>query len=566
MTVITRDVPQTAFRHLLATGIDPIEARIFAARGISDSKQLEAELQDLLPYHGLKQIDLMAARLAEAIAYAQPILIIADYDADGATACAVALRGLRMLGAKVDFLVPNRFAYGYGLTPALVDLAATYQPKLLLTVDNGIASIDGAAHAKALGMEVLITDHHLPADSLPDALIVNPNQPGCNFASKHLAGVGVMFYVLLALRALLRQQGAFDQYSQPKLADLLDLVALGTIADVVVLDHNNRILVQQGLKRIRSGHASVGVLALFEVAKRDYHYASVFDLAFGVAPRLNAAGRLQDMRVGIQCLSSDDAAHAHNLAGVLDDLNQQRRQIESTMQDCADQALAQITPDTQYSLCVYDPSFHQGVIGILAGRLKERYHRPALVFADVGNGSLKASGRSIAGLHLRDALDKVAKERPGLLSTFGGHAKAAGLSLIKADFEIFRQRFEAVCRQLMTPEQLEPIIETDGELPLAEVTLQLAERLESYVWGQGFPCPQFYGRFRVLQQRLVAQKHLKLRLQHSDGMIIEAMHFQQATPLAAEIQAVYKLAVNEYRGKRSFQLLIEHCDAVAMAS
>ncbi|SFZ75050.1 single-stranded-DNA-specific exonuclease RecJ [Chitinimonas taiwanensis] len=558
MHILTRPVPAQAEQTLLAAGLHPVEARIYAARGIADPQELEAEFKHLLPVEGLKGAAEAAVRLADAIAAQQRILIVADYDADGATACAVGLRGLSLFGARVEFLVPNRFEYGYGLTPEIVDLAAGKQPQLIVTVDNGIASVAGVARARELGIEVLVTDHHLPGEQLPEALIVNPNQPGCRFASKHLAGVGVMFYVLLALRAELRRRNAFAERPEPNLADLLDLVALGTVADVVKLDANNRILVEQGLKRMRAGRACPGVLAIFQAAGREVRRASAFDLGFMVGPRLNAAGRLDDMGLGIACLVADSHEAALAMARELDQLNRERRNIEADMQSIAQSKLDQISVDDRYSLTVFDPDFHQGVVGLVASRLKDKHHRPTIVLAEGLAGEIKGSGRSIPGLHLRDALDLVAKREPALIAKFGGHAMAAGLTLADpAGIERFRAVFETVCRELLSEAELTRTVETDGELSRDALCLELAERLDRRVWGQGFPAPRFIGRFRVRSQRVVGEKHLKLQLEGQGGQLFEAMRFQHADPLPDEIEAVYQLSVNEWQGRRSLQLLVE---------
>lgn len=558
MHILTRAVPAQAEQTLLAAGLHPVEARIYAARGIADPQELEAEFKHLLPVEGLKGAAEAAVRLADAIAAQQRILIVADYDADGATACALGLRGLSLFGARVEFLVPNRFEYGYGLTPEIVDLAAGKQPHLIVTVDNGIASVAGVARARELGIEVLVTDHHLPGEQLPEALIVNPNQPGCRFSSKHLAGVGVMFYVLLALRAELRRRNAFAERPEPNLADLLDLVALGTVADVVKLDANNRILVEQGLKRMRAGRACPGVLAIFQAAGREVRRASAFDLGFMVGPRLNAAGRLDDMSLGIACLVADSHEAALAMARELDQLNRERRNIEADMQSIAQSKLDQISVDDRYSLTVFDPDFHQGVVGLVASRLKDKHHRPTIVLAEGLAGEIKGSGRSIPGLHLRDALDLVAKREPTLIAKFGGHAMAAGLTLADpAGIERFRAVFEAVCRELLSEAELTRTVETDGELSRDALCLELAERLDRRVWGQGFPAPRFIGRFRVRSQRVVGEKHLKLQLEGQGGQLFEAMRFQHADPLPDEIEAVYQLSVNEWQGRRSLQLLVE---------
>ena len=534
-------------------------ARIYAARGIHDPAQLDTGLDRLLPFTSLKNAQRMAALLADAIALSKRLMVIADYDCDGATACVVALRGLRAFGARVDFLVPNRFDYGYGLTPEIVQLAARSSPDILITVDNGIASVEGVAEANRLGMQVLVTDHHLPGDTLPNALcIVNPNQPGCEFPSKHLAGVGVMFYVLLALRAELRQRGAFAEKAEPNLANLLDLVGLGTVADVVKLDDNNRILVHQGLQRIRAGRACAGINALLQVARKKPTQATTYELGFVAGPRLNAAGRLEDMSLGIRCLLSDDADEAAKLATELDALNRERRSIEAEMQEAALTSLEGYSPADNYSLILFDETWHQGVIGILASRLKDKFHRPAIAFAPSQNeGELKGSGRSIAGLHLRDALDLVAKHHPQLLQKFGGHAMAAGLSIREEHLDAFREQFEAVAQELLSPADLTQVIETDGELTARDYTLDIARTLSRQVWGQGFPAPLFEGEFSVHGQRVVGEKHLKLRLASQAG-IHEAMHFFSIDPLPSSILAVYSLDINEYNGNESLQLIIRH--------
>ncbi len=584
MTQITvREYRPADFEALTRHGLPPLLARIYAARGVRDPKQLDAELGGLLPIDDLTNAQAMARHLADAIAQHKRLLIIADYDSDGATACAVGLRALREFGARVDYLVPNRFEYGYGLTPEIVRLAAGGsppssgaplaaaahdKPDILITVDNGIASHAGVAEARRLGMEVLVTDHHLPAQSetgitLPDAaVIVNPNQPGCPFASKHLAGVGVIFYVMLALRAELRARGAFAGKPEPNLGKLLDLVALGTVADVVKLDDNNRILVHQGLARIRAGRACAGIQALFRVAGRDPRRASSWDLGFALGPRLNAAGRLTDMSLGIELLTTDDPALADELAQKLDALNRERREIEADMHESALAALEGMQAGDSFSLSLFDANWHQGVIGILASRIKEKFHRPVIAFARGNGGDLKGSGRSIPGFHLRDALDLVAKRHPDLLKKFGGHAMAAGLTIAEADFAAFARAFEAVAQELLTPGLLARTIETDGTLPLAEARLDLARALAEQVWGQGFPQPSFRDRFVVEAQRIVGEKHTKLRLAR-DASRFEAMLFFRNETLPREIEAVYRLDVNHYNGSESLQLIIEHWDAAA---
>ncbi|HWJ94561.1 MAG TPA: single-stranded-DNA-specific exonuclease RecJ, partial [Telluria sp.] len=472
-------------------GVHPVLARIYAARGLSDPRELAIELQALAPPSGLKHIDAAAVFLADAIAANKRMTIVADYDCDGATACATALRGLRMMGANVDYIVPNRFEYGYGLTPEIVELTAREKnPDIIITVDNGIASIEGVREAKRRGIEVVVTDHHLPGDELPDArVIVNPNQPECGFPSKHLAGVGVMFYVLLALRAELRRRGVYDQQNQPKLDCLLDLVALGTVADVVKLDANNRILVAQGIKRMRAGRMQPGVAALFRVAGREARSASPFDLGFAVGPRLNAAGRLEDMSLGIECLVTDDEGRAWAIAQQLNDINIKRREIEAEMQDTALLHLDDFQPADSSTIAVFDEGWHQGVIGIVASRLKEKFYRPTITFAPAGDGLIKGSGRSIPGFHLRDALDLVSKRVPGLIDKFGGHSMAAGLTIRADAFDAFAQAFEAVGRAWLTESQLERVIETDGPLEDDYYTTQFIELMDGQVWGQGFAPP-----------------------------------------------------------------------------
>jgi len=559
MSEITpRSIPASAVQHLLDSGYASALAKIFAARGITDSQQLDTSFAGLLPFDNLKNAREMARLLADAIAARQKFMVIADYDADGATACAVAVRGLRSFGAQIDFIVPNRFEYGYGLTPEIVHLAAQHKPDILLTVDNGIASVEGVAEANRLGMQVFVTDHHLPSDTLPDAAcIVNSNQPGCTFPSKHLAGVGVMFYVLLALRAELRERGTFVDQPEPRLAELLDLVALGTVADVVKLDQNNRILVQQGLHRIRAGRACAGINALLQVAGKNPGKVSSQDLGFTVGPRLNAAGRLDDMSLGINCLLTDDAATATQIAAKLDSLNRERRGIEADMQDSAFTALEQINSGDNFSLALFDETWHQGVVGILASRLKDKFHRPVIAFARANNGELKGSGRSISALHLRDALDLVSKRHPSLIKKFGGHAAAAGLSIAETNFAEFAVAFEQVSSELLSADDLAQRIETDGALEHAEMNLDVAHLLDEQVWGQGFPAPQFNNDFVVQNQRVVGERHLKLRLS-TQGKLIEAILFGHNEPLPEQIHAVYSLSVNEYKGTQSLQLIIRH--------
>lgn len=553
----TREAPAAATRALAEQGVHPLLARVFAARGVTDASDVDYPLAGLLPWQTLKNIHAMAARLADAIARREKLLVVADYDADGATACALAVEGLARMGAVVDYIVPNRFEYGYGLSPQIVELAAGLSPDVIVTVDNGIASVDGVKAARARGIEVLVTDHHLPGDSLPDALIVNPNQGDCPFPSKNLAGVGVMFYVLLALRAHMRETGAFADGKGPNLAELLDLVALGTVADVVRLDRNNRILVEHGLRRMRAGKMSPGVAALFRVAARDARKANTFDLGFTLGPRLNAAGRLDDMSLGIACLLSRDEENATALAGELDRLNRERRNIEAGMQEEALADLALVDAEGRYTLSLFHDDWHQGVVGIVASRLKERFHRPTIVFAPGDDGEIKGSGRSIAGFHLRDALDLVSKRHPGLIVKFGGHAMAAGLTVKAHAFDDFCRAFEAVGRELLTSDTLERLIETDGALPADCMALAFAEQLGAMVWGQGFPAPTFQGRFYVVSQRVVGGKHLKLRLMRDDAEF-DGMFFNHGEWLPETVDAVYHLAANEWQGRKELQVYIDH--------
>ncbi|MDC7706728.1 single-stranded-DNA-specific exonuclease RecJ [Vogesella indigofera] len=555
--IVTRQVPADPARQLHQQGIAPLMARLYAARGIADAAEVDYGLKGLLPYHSLKNIQPMAARLADAIAARQRLLVVADYDADGATACAVAIKGLAALGAVIDFIVPNRFEYGYGLTPEIVELAAQSRPDIIVTVDNGIASVAGVEAANARGIEVLVTDHHLPGDTLPAALIVNPNQPGCEFPSKNLAGVGVMFYVLMALRAELRSRGAFRQQPEPNLGELLDLVALGTVADVVKLDRNNRILVDNGLRRMRAGRMAPGIAALFRVAGRAAHKANAFDLGFTVGPRLNAAGRLDDMSLGIACLLAGDETQALTLAQELDKLNRERRSIEHGMQDEALAVLSGIDAEQRYTLSLYRDDWHQGVVGIVASRLKEKYHRPAIVFAPGDEGEIKGSGRSIPGFHLRDALDLVYKRHPQLILKFGGHAMAAGLTIAAARFDEFVAAFEDVARQLLDSNTLTRTLETDGPLSGRELSLAVAETLAAEVWGQGFAAPTFHDDFHIVSQRVVGDKHLKLRLE-KDGVQCDGMLFNQVEWLPQTINAVYQLAANEWQGRKELQIYIQH--------
>jgi single-stranded-DNA-specific exonuclease len=571
---------------LAVAGLHPVLARLYAARAVQYADELDLSLERLLSPAALKHMDVAVALLAESVRAGERILIVADFDADGATSCALAVRALRSMGAHdVRYVVPNRFEYGYGLTPEIVAVAAQQQPQLLITVDNGISSIDGVRAAKALGMRVLITDHHLPGAELPAAdAIVNPNQPGDDFPSKNLAGVGVVFYVMLALRAQLRASGWFadrteakaaghaspgsgftqQNIPEPNLARLLDLVALGTVADVVPLDHNNRILVAQGLKRINQGQTCPGIRALLEVAGRTPERLVASDLGFVVAPRLNAAGRLTDMSLGIECLLSENEMAAVEMARQLDTLNRERRSIEAGMQEQALVALDKLHLDgtLPHGLCLFDETWHQGVIGILASRIKDRVHRPVIAFAQVNDDEIKGSARSVPGLHIRDALDAVAAHHPGLLNKFGGHAMAAGLSLPRAHFDTFRIAFADEVARHLGADDLTGKVLTDGELLAEDMTMELAQSLRAGgPWGQGFPEPLFDGHFEVLGSRVVGEKHLRLTLRHPQGRSIEAIAFNQAglaDVLGAHIEAAYRLEVNDYQGNRSLQLVIEH--------
>lgn len=563
--ILTRRVPVKASMMLEQQGVTPLLARLYAARGITGVNELDTQLSALLPPTQLLGCEAAACLLADAIAAKHRLLIVADYDCDGATACAVGIRALRSFGASVEYLVPNRFDFGYGLTPEIVDLAARapQKPDLLVTVDNGIASVDGVAAANRLGIATLITDHHLPGEALPNAaVIVNPNQAGCPFPSKALAGVGVMFYVMLALRAELRRRGHFAARPEPNLGALLDLVALGTVADVVPLDHNNRILVAQGLARMREGRMQPGIQALFRAAGRSLETASTFDLGFALGPRLNAAGRLADMALGIECLTTDDPARALNIAQELDALNRERRVIEADMQDEALQLLATIAPESvgaRASITLFDGKWHQGVIGILASRIKERLHRPTFAFARGNNGELRGSGRAIPGLHLRDALDLVAKRHPALLLRFGGHAAAAGVTLREENLALFEQVFEDVAQALLSPADLTRTLETDGALETGHMSLDSARMLQRQIWGQGFPAPLFSDEFNVDRQRILKDKHLKLNLS-KNGVRFEAIQFNFAESMPGRIRAAYRLDVNEYNGVSSVQLMLEHCE------
>ena len=559
MRIVQRPYAEADRRALVEAGVHPLLARIYAARRIRTSAELKYETAALLPPSLLKGIDGAARLLADAIQSGKRLLIVADYDADGATACAVGIRALRAFGAHVEYLVPDRFKLGYGLSPELVELAAQSRPDLLITVDNGIASVEGVARARELGIATLITDHHLPGPEVPAAAcIVNPNQPGCAFPSKALAGVGVMFYVVLATRAELRRRGFFAEKTEPNLGALTDLVALGTVADVVPLDANNRNLVSQGLRRLRAGRGQPGVMALLRAAGRSPAAATSFDLGFVAGPRLNAAGRLADMSVGIECLITEDEARAMNLAQQLDRLNVERRAIEASMLEQALEHLKKVNLES--GLTFFDHGWHQGVVGILASRLKDRVHRPVVCFAPAEEGGrpvLRGSGRSIPGLHLRDCLDLVAKRAPGLIGRFGGHAMAAGLTILETDYQGFSRAFETAVEELLPAEARLRTVETDGALEGAHCTLEVARMLEGEIWGQGFPQPLFCDNFAVESQRVVGERHLKLRLV-KDGRRYEAMRFGALEPLPEKVRAAYRLAVSEFNGLRTIQLNVEH--------
>ncbi len=567
MQIITRSPSPHAAWALEQAGQPPLLARLFANRGVQTAAELDMGLAHLLAPDGLLGMDAAVGLLLAARAAQRKICIVADYDCDGATACAVLLRGLALLGfEQVDYTVPDRMVDGYGLTPAISERVAATGAAVLLTVDNGIASVAGVARAQALGLQVLITDHHLPAAVLPQAeAILNPNQPGCGFASKNLAGVGVAFYLLLALRKALREAGAFSAQSQPNFGPLLPLVALGTVADVVPLDANNRRLVAHGVALMRQGKMPAGLHALLHIAGKQAAQLSTQDLGFAIGPRINAAGRLADMRVGIECLRTDDAAQAQEWAEALNSFNQERQSLQHEMQEQAMQALAALQAQDAAlppALVLFDEGFHEGVVGIVAARVKDRLHRPTFVFAASGaEGSahlLKGSGRSIAGFHLRDALDLLAKRAPGVLLRFGGHAMAAGCTLERAQLPAFEAAWQQVAADLLSPEALAQKLLTDGPLRAEEMRLDVYDSLAQQVWGQGFAPPVFSNTARVLEQRLVgqAQNHSKLRLQ-IDGQEWDAIWFGRADSLPQEVKLAYQLDANEWRNQRKLQLLVQ---------
>ena len=570
MKITTRDVPPRAAWALEQGGLHPLLARLYAARGVSGMDELDDGLHRLLPPSDLLGAEDAARLLADAMAADRRLCIVADYDCDGATACAVGLRGLRLLGARqADYIVPDRVRDGYGLTAPIAERVKASGADVLITVDNGIASIEGVARARSLGLQVLVTDHHLPASALPQAdVIVNPNQPDCRFPSKAMAGVGVMFYVLLALRAELRQRGVFDAATQPKLDTLLPLVALGTVADVVRLDTNNRRLVAQGLKRVRAGAMPAGLAALFTAAGRKSAVATTFDFGFALGPRINAAGRLSDMTLGIECLLTDDPARAGELARTLDSINRERRVIEGDMRDQAMQIAEALFSEGQAAppaICVFDPDFHEGVVGIVASRIKDKLHRPTFVFAaSQAPGKaheLKGSGRSIAGFHLRDALDLVAKRHPGVLLRFGGHAMAAGCTIDAAHFQQFEQGLAQVALEWLDSATLTRRLETDGPLDARYRRVDLVDTLHHEVWGQGFAPPTFSEEVEVLSQRLVGEKHLAVKLKHQ-GAPVDGIWFGHTDSLPARVKIAFRLDAEEWNGTRKVKFLIEGAEAL----
>lgn len=565
MKIVIRDIPPRAAWALEQAGVHPLLARLYAARGVASKDELDDALARLLPPAALKGAAQAATLLADAIAQDKKLCIVADYDCDGATACAVGIRGLRMLGARhVSYLVPDRVVDGYGLTPPIARRVKERGADVLITVDNGIASVEGVAVASELGLQVLVTDHHLPGPQLPQAdVIVNPNQPGCDFESKSIAGVGVMFYVLLALRAELRQRGVFTAETQPKLDALLPLVALGTVADVVKLDANNRRLVAQGLKRVRAGALPPGMAALFEVAGRKAAAATTFDFGFSLGPRINAAGRLADMTLGIECLLTDDPARADELARTLDGINRERREIEGEMREQALEIVESLyDPEEEPppAICVFDPDFHEGVVGIVASRLKDKLHRPSFVFAASQapgkEHELKGSGRSITGFHLRDALDLVAKRHPGVLLRFGGHAMAAGCTIAEEHFDTFEQGLAEVAQEWLDAATLTRRLETDGALPVEYRRTEMVDTLLREVWGQGFAPPTFSEEVEVVSQRLVGEKHLALKLKHQ-GQPVDGIWFGRTEPLPPRVLLAFRLEADEWQGARRVRFLVE---------
>ena len=563
--IATRPINPQLQSALQAAGANPLIAQLYAARNVADSSELNDSLKQLIPYTQLTNCTAAASRLADAITAQQKILIIADYDADGATACSVAMKGLASMGARVDFFVPNRFEHGYGLTPELADIAHAKGADLIVTVDNGISSTEGVARAKALGLDVIVTDHHIAGSVVPDCIIVNPNQRGCTFPSKSIAGVGVIFYVLIALRAELRARDYFSgclNIAEPKLDELLDLVALGTVADVVALDHNNRILVSQGLKRIRAGKMSHGIRALFQTARCSAQKAQPFDFGYKIAPRINAAGRLDDMSIGIACLLSGSLNEAESMAGELNELNQTRQEIEQEMLSDILADCPSALPSEQTTLCVYRDSFHQGVVGIVASRLKEKFYRPVFVFAPDDDGNYRGSGRSIAGVHLRDVLDAIAKRVPDIIIKFGGHAMAAGLTLRQGSLKTFGDLFEDIVRSQVNEDTLSQTFLTDGSLKASDITLANAQLINAQIWGQGFPPPSFADTFQVIRQQSMGadKKHTKAWLA-KEGQEFEAMFWRCEDTLPRDIRVVYRPTVNEWKGNTELQLYVDYWEA-----
>lgn len=558
LPVRVRSIPTESAKALRGQGVDEVLADLFASRGVKDKSEVQVGGKPLLSWKLMKGAEAAAKLMADAIERRKKIVIVADYDSDGATSCAIGYLALRSMGARVDFAVPNRFVHGYGLTSAVVkQVHAEKSPDVIVTVDNGISSHEGIDLARSLGMQVVVTDHHLAAATLPAAdVIVNPNQPGCEFPSKNMAGCGVIFYVMAALRDEMKQRNILSEEAIPP-QSLLDLVAIGTIADVVKLDENNRLLARLGLDRIRHGKAHPGVAALFAVARRSMPRATSKDIGFAIGPRINAAGRLDDMSIGIRCLVSDDFQEALELALKLDDLNAARKQIEEGMQEEANAQLWENSGPVPNAICVFNEAFHEGVIGIVAGRIKEREHRPTVVFAPgQESGLIKGSGRSIPGFHFRDALDEVHKKHPGLLVKFGGHAMAAGLTIEKGKFDLFKSAFDQVAGRWLTEDALERYVLTDGDIPGDLITLDFAEHIAQEVWGQGFPEPLFSGRFKIKQQRLIKEQHLKLELE-KDGCVFDAMWFFQSEMLrASEVDVVYSIEPGEYKGDLFVQIQI----------
>jgi single-stranded-DNA-specific exonuclease len=578
MKLIARDVPPRAVWALEQAGVHPLLARLFAARGVATKDELDEGLARLLPPDGLKGIGQAATLLADALAQHQRLCIVADYDCDGATACAVGVRGLRLLGAAfgethISYLVPDRVVDGYGLTPSIARRVKASGADMLITVDNGIASVDGVATARELGMQVLVTDHHLPGPELPEAdALVNPNQPGCSFASKSMAGVGVMFYVLLALRAELRARGVFGDRPEPRLDALLPLVALGTVADVVKLDANNRRLVAQGLKRVRAQALPCGLASLFVAAGRKAQVATTFDFGFALGPRINAAGRLADMTLGIECLLTDDRARAEELARTLDGINRDRKEIEGDMRDQAlaiAECLFEAGQAPPPAICIFDPKFHEGVVGIVASRIKDKLHRPTFVFAASGapgkEHELKGSGRSIPGFHLRDALDLMAKRHPGVLLRFGGHAMAAGCTIAADQLDVFDQALQQIAAEWLDAATLTRRLDTDGPLPAEYRRTDMVDTLHHEVWGQGFAPPTFSEEVDVVSQRLVGERHLALKLKHQ-GQPVDGIWFGHTEPLPPRVKLAFRLDADEWNGLRRVRFLVEGAELLVPAT